>query len=187
VKKEPDSLLQTMSKSSHNSQTTSTSRQVQPICTSPVLFEDGQTDVPAPDSVDKTNNLADLDKEQSMKKKPIFKKRNSLSTKTLKSEIEDCKGTSKDVDSNIDEVNNDKDNADDFKEESKGGRRTKPTTRGKVDMSVVDKVKQGRKKSDDVLQETKDKKNVGEELLDGESASGDYFYLCFLSYTVLHH
>ncbi|XP_060580920.1 Fanconi anemia group J protein homolog [Ruditapes philippinarum] len=172
VKEEPGSLPQTMSKTSHNPQTTSTSRQLQPTCTSPVLFEDGQTDGPAPDCVDKTNNLADLDKEHSTKKKPIFKKRNSLSTKTLKSEIEDCKGTSKDGDSNIDEVNNDKDNADDFKDESKGGRRIKSTTRGKVDLSVVDKVKQGRKKSDDVLQEAKDK-NVGEELLDGESASGN--------------
>ncbi|XP_060585368.1 uncharacterized protein LOC132741255 [Ruditapes philippinarum] len=180
VKEEPScSFTQTMSNTSQNPLTTSTIRQLQPTCTSPVLFEDGQTDVPAPDCVNKTNNLADLDKEHSTKKKPIFKKRNSLSTKTLKSEIEYCKGTSKDGDSNIDgeininEVNDDKDNADDFKEESKGGGRIKSTTRGKVDMSVVDKVKQGRKKSGDVLQETKDKKNVVEELLDGESASGN--------------
>ncbi|XP_060598706.1 uncharacterized protein LOC132752402 [Ruditapes philippinarum] len=106
VKIEPGSLPQTMSKTSHNPQTTSTSRQVQPACTSPVLFEDGQTDGPAPDSVIKINNLAELDKEHSMKKKPIFKKKDSLSTKTLKSQIDDCKGTSKDGDSNIDgEIN----------------------------------------------------------------------------------
>ncbi|XP_053375442.1 Fanconi anemia group J protein homolog [Mercenaria mercenaria] len=170
VKTEPDS---------HHKSVPSTSDPHPPACTSPVLFEDVPVDVSAGAGVDNTSNVADTENELNTKKKPIFKKRNSLSTKmpkedfivqsenVEKNEVENLRR-----DNNVEKDSNEVDGADsDFKTESNA--RTKLTTRGKVNRSVVDKVKQGRKKSTDgmILQDTARENTLAE--VDGIAASGN--------------
>ena len=176
MKVEPDCLQQTVSSTSTQQQEATACRQNLPSCTSPVLFEEGQDDKPVDETADKpvdnAANVAVTEKEQDIKKKPIFKKRNSLSAQKTKVKKEPVE-TSKHEDNNIDEANDITEGADDFKEVTNGKRKINPATRGNVD-KVVDKVKQGRKKSDDVVQDTSDVRNAVDEIV---AASGEYFSL----------
>lgn len=162
-----------------------------PTCTSPVLFED--TPVLASDTSNavttgalQTNNVTDTENEQIAKKKPIFKKRASLSAGIVLPKVNanksvECKAATEDIvnmvfpeidaDKKFGEVKIEKmDNDLDFKFESNG--RTKPTIRGKVNRLVIDQVKQGRKISSDgedktVLQEVVvETYNVNEETIE---------------------
>lgn len=132
--------------------------QKQPICTSPVLFEDQadfNTDTYTAVSNGCENNAFDTPGNVTAKKKRIFKKRHSLITKNEKSKHVDVSGVSddkKEVEENTgennEEVGNDTGVLDsDFKAES--SRRTLCKTRGKMNSLMADKVKEGRKLSTD--------------------------------------